>query len=155
GLALHNYHSSFQSFPPGSDPNGFSVHAQLLPYLEQDPIYKTMNFNVSVFAPPNQPAVGMPVAIFICPSDPGPSFPAGWAGNNYVANEGTDPAFFSNNNGVFFMTGFFSGNKHGIRVTDIKDGSSNTAAFCERLRGDFDQGTLTPASDLIMDPQDY
>jgi prepilin-type processing-associated H-X9-DG protein len=52
------------------------------------------------------------------------------------------------------MTGFFTGGQK-VRITDIQDGTSNTAAFCERLKGDFSQGTLTPATDIIMDGQDY
>jgi prepilin-type N-terminal cleavage/methylation domain-containing protein len=154
GLALHNYHSANQCLPSGADKMGYSVHAQLLPYLEQDPIYRTINFNIPASSPANQAVEGMVVLTFLCPSDPGPPFPAGWAGNNYVGNMGSEPPFFSNNSGVFFMTGFFTGALK-LRITDIKDGSSQTAAFCERLRGDFSQGTLTPATDLIMDPQDY
>src|SRR5947208_16372525 len=40
GLALHNYHGVQKTFPAGADANGFSVHCYLLPYLEQDNLYK-------------------------------------------------------------------------------------------------------------------
>jgi prepilin-type processing-associated H-X9-DG protein len=125
-----------------------------LPYLEQDAIYKTINFNLSAFDPANQGLEGMVVPTFLCPSDPGQGLPPGFAGNNYVGNMGSELPFFAPVNGIFFMTDFFFGDQR-IRITDITDGSSNTAAFCERLRGDFSQGTLTSATDLIMDPQDY
>jgi prepilin-type N-terminal cleavage/methylation domain-containing protein/prepilin-type processing-associated H-X9-DG protein len=154
GLALHNFHSAYKRFPGGCDPNGFAVHCYLLPYLEQDPVYKTIQFNQSVDAPANQPLQYVVVPVFLCPADPGTDPPSGWAGNNYVGNIGSDLPFFAANNGVFYMTGRFQGGK-GVRLTDIEDGTSNTAAFCERLRGDFDQGKLTPASDLINDGADY
>jgi prepilin-type N-terminal cleavage/methylation domain-containing protein/prepilin-type processing-associated H-X9-DG protein len=154
GLAMHNYHSDHGSFPGGSDANGFSAHCYLLPYLEQDAIYKSINFNLPASDPANSGLETLVVPGFLCPSDPTARPPAGWAGNNYVGNIGSDLPFFSPNSGIFFMTGFFYGDQR-IRVTDIQDGSSNTAAFCEKLKGDFDQGTLTPATDLIMDPGDY
>src|SRR3974377_2080923 len=56
GLALHNYHDARKSFPaamtPHTDPNypgvpayffGWSVLAQLTPYLEQTNVYNTMD----------------------------------------------------------------------------------------------------------------
>jgi prepilin-type N-terminal cleavage/methylation domain-containing protein len=154
GVALHNYHSDHKAFPAGCDKMGFAVHCYLLPYLEQGAIYKTINFNLPVTDPANQGLQSMVVPTFLCPSDPTDSPPSGWAGNNYVGNIGSDLPFFAPNNGIFFMTGFFTGGFQ-IRITDIQDGSSNTAAFCERLKGDFSQGILTPATDIILDPQDY
>jgi len=51
GLALHNYHATHRVFPPGrirSHVSGlqlsFSVHAHLLPELDQGNIYNAMNF---------------------------------------------------------------------------------------------------------------
>src|SRR5271165_4075244 len=61
GLALHNYISANDTLPPGALPawvqenlvyinNGdFSVHARLLPFLEQSPLYNAANFNVAAF----------------------------------------------------------------------------------------------------------
>src|SRR5690348_8864475 len=46
GLALHNYHSALGHLPAGGDAMGFSVHATILPYIEQDNLYKTINFTV-------------------------------------------------------------------------------------------------------------
>src|SRR6188472_655592 len=56
GIAIHNYHSSFDCFPPGGmaawNPNrklvvsngSFAAQARMLGYMEQTTIYNTMNF---------------------------------------------------------------------------------------------------------------
>src|SRR5437588_10125055 len=45
GLALHGYHDAMQTFPPGGSTfagtAGNSFHVYILPYLEQDALYKT------------------------------------------------------------------------------------------------------------------
>src|SRR5438552_9821995 len=40
GLAAHNYESSFQQLPAGTDANGIGCIVLLLPYLEQDAQFK-------------------------------------------------------------------------------------------------------------------
>src|SRR5437899_10038416 len=40
GLALANYESTRKKFPAGGDAKGFSVHCYLLPYIEQETLYK-------------------------------------------------------------------------------------------------------------------
>ena len=56
GLALHNYHSAYDSFPMGSSKNmqnlgqyavahGLSTHAQMLGFLGEMPLYNAINFN--------------------------------------------------------------------------------------------------------------
>src|SRR5271167_1870759 len=56
GLALHNYHSTANVFPPGCSANlfttgntyfswvGWSAQGLMLPYLEQGPLYNAANF---------------------------------------------------------------------------------------------------------------
>src|SRR5881227_3535901 len=62
GLAMHNYHSAYGTFPMGVSAslntwnsshcgcsaqitwNGWSVHSMLLPYLEATPVYNAINF---------------------------------------------------------------------------------------------------------------
>src|SRR6476660_8088608 len=53
GLALHNHHDTVGYFPPGKTGNnyapyvsGYSGFTFLLPYIEQDNIYKQINFSV-------------------------------------------------------------------------------------------------------------
>src|SRR5436189_3423389 len=47
GLALHNYESAKGTLPPGSNALGFTVITQLLPYIEQEPVYKLIDFTVA------------------------------------------------------------------------------------------------------------
>src|SRR6185369_14964468 len=44
GLALHGYHDGHKVLPPGSDSKGLSAHAYILPYIEQDNVFKRVNF---------------------------------------------------------------------------------------------------------------
>ncbi len=144
GLALHNYHSSYSQFPAGGDALGFSAHAYLLPYLEQDNLHKTINFTVAPTAAANAGPLGTTIPGFICPSDPQSALPTGQGGNNYVWNYGSDILFRSNTgSGAFVFNGL------SFKVTDILDGSSNTAAFAERRKGDFNNGTISLQTDLF------
>ncbi len=94
GLALHNYHSSHNTFPPGvvsrvANPNwvlpagnctaapddlgpGWSFFARILPYLEQGNFHGTINMNLPISDDTNSLARKTVVSNFRCPSDPGP-----------------------------------------------------------------------------------
>jgi prepilin-type N-terminal cleavage/methylation domain-containing protein/prepilin-type processing-associated H-X9-DG protein len=142
-VALHDYHSAYGTLPPGSNPQGFTVVAQLLPFFEQDNLYKTINFSVAANSPPNATPTGTTIKILLCPSDRTSALPSGQGGNNYFANYGTEPFFFQNRsvaNGVFALresTG-------GVKLTDISDGTSNTAAFTELRKGDWNNAVYSP-----------
>jgi prepilin-type N-terminal cleavage/methylation domain-containing protein/prepilin-type processing-associated H-X9-DG protein len=83
GLALHNYHDTNDQFPSGyidtnTDPNvtpdndrgpGWGWAAMLLPYLEQDNLYKQIDFNQTVGMGVNAQVSQTPLKIFQCPSD--------------------------------------------------------------------------------------
>jgi prepilin-type N-terminal cleavage/methylation domain-containing protein/prepilin-type processing-associated H-X9-DG protein len=76
GLALHNYHDVQGCFPPAIarvEQNGseamHSVYAMLLPYVEQDNLYRQYDFNFAWCAKPNVAAVGAEVRLFYCPSN--------------------------------------------------------------------------------------
>jgi prepilin-type N-terminal cleavage/methylation domain-containing protein/prepilin-type processing-associated H-X9-DG protein len=90
GLALHNYHDSIGSFPPGyvdgnTNPNstpdndvgpGWGWAAFLLPNLEQDNVYKQINVSQPVGTGVNAQISVLPLKIYQCPSDPNQqSFP--------------------------------------------------------------------------------
>ncbi len=111
GLALHNYHSTHNSFPPGAAfqpqsttggncANGYdyamwdswSAQGMMLGFLEQAPIYNAANFSWSPQGTMGQPvnitAVDRVLAIFLCPSDTN-SGPGRQNINNYAACFGT------------------------------------------------------------------
>ena len=141
GLAAHNFHDALKKLPPGRDNNDFSTHAYLLPYMEQDSIYKTIDFTVSYKNAVNNTARGATVPVFLCPSDPNNlMIPNGWAATNYRANQGSGILWGAvgtgSNVGMPPPNGpFYENSKH--RLTDITDGTSNTAMFSEHLVGDF------------------
>ena len=146
GLACHNYNGTNNELPPGVDNQRFAAHAYLLPYIEQDNVYKTINLKVSAQDAVNNAPRGMVVPTFLCPSDPQSSMPAGWAGNNYLFNYGPDVWWQQPvTRGVF---GMFT--DRGVRLPGgIPDGTSNTACFSERLKGDWTNAVATPRTDLI------
>src|SRR5262245_48948647 len=160
GLALHNYHDANKKLPPGRDSLGFSTHSRLLPYLEQNSVYRLINFAVAWDDAANVAAAAVPIPIFLCPSDPQTIVPNGWAGNNYRANQGSgilwglpptntaDPNYgYPAPNGPFFLNSQ-------VKITQITDGSSNTAAFSEHVKGDFSNATATDAADTFW-PQTH
>jgi prepilin-type N-terminal cleavage/methylation domain-containing protein len=139
GLAIHNYHSAVGAFPlanavaysdPGvqTDWGTWSAQAFLLPYLEQQPLYNSMNFHWTCWyglgAAINTTAFNTRVGAFLCPSD-------GEAGrtniNSYFGSVGTttDP-WQADSTGVFAHKA-----AHGL--ADLPDGSSSTIAFSEAL----------------------
>jgi prepilin-type N-terminal cleavage/methylation domain-containing protein/prepilin-type processing-associated H-X9-DG protein len=153
GLALHNYHSAFDRFPTGRAaplPRIFSVHAFLLPYLEQGALYESIDFTAApaTFAggdgtiydgTRNFPAASTGLRVFLCPSDPaaGRIPGSGYGATNYAANAGSGTVGFgtlTGADGVFFLDS-------AVSVRDLLDGSSHTAAFSERLLG---AGPTTP-----------
>ncbi len=160
GLALHNYNNAYGYFPqardfPSTGSMSFSIHSQLLAFVEQDNVYRTINFTVPWSDPSNAIACAARVPIFVCPSDPMSAVPANWAPTNYRANEGTSIVFAygqSDKNGVNTAmpppNGPFDMNQpHTIAY--IIDGTSNTAAFSEHITGDFNQSVITPNADTF------
>jgi prepilin-type N-terminal cleavage/methylation domain-containing protein/prepilin-type processing-associated H-X9-DG protein len=162
GLALHNYHTSNDVFPPGAAASfnavfngnppciawmGWSAQAMMFGYMEQTALYNAINFSVD----PVQANGGngmsdtaryAKVAMFLCPSD-------GNAGktllNSYFASTGTTTYAHGTvssgttpstcNGGTQGSSGLFAyAMSYGLQ--DCKDGSSNTVAFSEGLVGD-------------------
>ncbi|MCI0459696.1 MAG: DUF1559 domain-containing protein [Gemmataceae bacterium] len=78
GLALHNYHDTNSSFPPGGVTNGPCCGTQsgatwtiyILPYIEQDNLYKQYNFSQTNESPANAFVRTQFVKAYNCPSDP-------------------------------------------------------------------------------------
>jgi prepilin-type N-terminal cleavage/methylation domain-containing protein/prepilin-type processing-associated H-X9-DG protein len=105
GLAVHNYHSSYNAFPPedmwmgatgGTGPGNSSWGwnaswpVMLLPNIEQATIYNAYNLTWSPDSAQNQTTASFnALAVLLCPSDnqkARPNYP--WAPMNYCGNHG-------------------------------------------------------------------
>jgi prepilin-type N-terminal cleavage/methylation domain-containing protein/prepilin-type processing-associated H-X9-DG protein len=152
GLALHNHHDTVGIFPPSATSQPFHpgwapLHGWgtfVLPFIEQDNVYKlyqwTSNWNTAV----NQPAVTIPVKTFLCPSAPGgrmdmapPStVPAGpwqaapcdYTATTRIGQNAINAGFVSPAPGD--INGVMVTNQR-LRIADILDGTSNTIALGE------------------------
>jgi prepilin-type N-terminal cleavage/methylation domain-containing protein/prepilin-type processing-associated H-X9-DG protein len=171
GLALHNYHGALGQFPPGylatnpgpglSDDHGpgWGWGALLLPYLEQDSLYRQIQLTKDVADPVNKAARMTSLSVFLCPSDPGnltftvnllgdaepytnpltdaDGNPVQLAHGNYVGMFGKpevtpDPGFLSTDpDRSLAHRGMFYRNSV-IRIPDVVDGTSNTLFVGER-----------------------
>ena len=112
GLAIHNYASANKdSLPWGDGPwwNEWSAHTLLLPYLEQGPLYNSINFGnalpfggapFNINNPINTTATYTKVSGFSCPSD-GDRLTDPNGHNNYMANSGSAAnSMYAGNAGV-------------------------------------------------------
>jgi prepilin-type N-terminal cleavage/methylation domain-containing protein/prepilin-type processing-associated H-X9-DG protein len=158
GLAIHNYHQSVNALPWGDGPwwIEWSAHTLLLPYIEQGPIYNSINFgdmlpfgkpSFVIDHPVNTTAANSAISGFLCPSDQDRlTTPDGH--NNYMANSGSAPnSCYGGNAGTMAWSGpaagpfIYSDQGHvvsfggtSISFASITDGLSNTAAFSERVK---------------------
>jgi prepilin-type N-terminal cleavage/methylation domain-containing protein/prepilin-type processing-associated H-X9-DG protein len=171
GLALLGFHDRYSKFPPGNVNGplpelGIMNEVQhgnipfLLPFLEEEALSRSYNWNVSWFDPGNQPVVSSPLKVLQCPSAardpvgvPDPERQGTYAYSDYAAFREVpqdivdrycvtrptqrDSALYGV--GVIVM----------FRITDIRDGTSQTILFAEDAgrpylwhRGQQVQGTL-------------
>lgn len=137
GLAMHNYHDTFNYFPMGTVPSDdlepnqrLSWMYSILPYMDQAPLYNQMQPSVQEgYASENlQTAVQT-----VIPTYMHPSYPAEVGGTHYVGIAGkTEEAYTAEKHTDF--TGIFGYNrKCGFR--DIVDGTSNTMMASEAKSG--------------------
>jgi prepilin-type N-terminal cleavage/methylation domain-containing protein/prepilin-type processing-associated H-X9-DG protein len=167
GLALHNYEGTAGKFPPlypGTAPGStafnykytWSVLAQLNPYLEQTNIYNSMDLTQPMYdaanqiTAPNRFAVVQKVAIFLCPSDKGEPVSSAYGvtnmgPTNYIASHGSGVSGGGYGSPIA-ADGIFPA-VNGVRVTDITDGTSNTAAFSESILGEGAEVSPTQPGD--------
>ena len=137
-LACLNFESSYGNLPPGRSPNAPTVFTgaggwmyQLLPYVEQQPLYNLcqQNFNANI---------GTPIHLYYCPSDgrgdlvgnggtttgqvnAGLTWYVGVTGSTYNSDGTVPPG----------QGGIFEPGKT-VRIADIVDGTSNTLMIGER-----------------------
>jgi hypothetical protein len=161
GLALHNYHSTFNCFPFGQETgnsapndNEWSAVSQLLPYFDQANVYNQINFSLGISNTVNAVPIFMELPGLRCPSDPQKNTSGVGGATNYMANKGngiiwlgpTGPnAGFPEQNGVMYY-------QSRVGFGDITDGSSNTAAFAERALTDSNLAIVNPLTDVFFSP---
>lgn len=119
GLALHNYHDKFQSFPPAivRDENArphISWRTILLPYAEASVLYEKYKLNEPWDSPHNKALMQSSIEVFRCPSN---KTDFGKPTTNYVAVIGPNTAWRSDGTVV--------------SVKDFTDGVSNTILLVE------------------------
>jgi len=154
-LAVQNYHDSFHAFPYAYQ-QGVSLHARILPFMEQSNVYDLINLNVGWNNALNSAARNTPVKTFVCPSDTDRLPLALGARNNYYGNMGTTilyqaPSQVVGNSNYGFQphNGAFSASV-AVRFADVLDGTSNTAMFSEKNKGDGSNGVSSPDSDTFQ-----
>jgi hypothetical protein len=123
-LAMHNCNDTYKKLPPaaGSFPNATSdgtFHFYLLPFVEQDNVYKNAGDGAGNFDVWNNNTQAVVIKTFLCPSDSStksPLFEDWMAYTNYACN---------------FM---IFGNKNATIPASFPDGTSNTMVFAERYQ---------------------
>ena len=151
GLALHNYHDTHRTFPPGSaNAANFGWNAPLtswcsmiLPFVDETALYNAMNFSSNTSTAgyistivANTTAGQARLAQYACPSAADPAIVSVQRCNgaqlregSYVANNGSSDL---GGNGVPAATaaGPFYVNSR-VQMRDVRDGTSNTFAIGE------------------------
>ena len=163
GLALHNYHSTADSFPLGASLNywdtsqpyiakqNWSAHGALLSQLEGGTLFNAANFNYGVDTNAarlcykvNSTVINSQVKTFLCPSDPNGG--GGYlASNNYFASIGTTTNLTDQGTSVVSLSDHPTTGLFGLQLCyglrSVTDGSSNTIAFSEATVGSATQQT--------------
>ena len=150
GLAFHNYHDPNNGLPGNIRPDAVSTVrvrwlTYLLPYLEQESMYRNVKLNVNWHQPANLPVFGSRLKVVECPSAPNgqvidgaPDTTPPWipivANGDYSGFYGVspelvslglvDPASAGVNNGALSKT-------QKLRFADFTDGLSNTLHLTE------------------------
>jgi prepilin-type processing-associated H-X9-DG protein/prepilin-type N-terminal cleavage/methylation domain-containing protein len=135
GLALHAYHDAYATFPPGGieyRPPGHTTERQLawcvylLPYLEQDNVYRLLDLSTPFDSPENAVGGATVLPIFLCPSKPR---------SDYLVN-GLGACDYG---GIFGQALFGPNNPHNgtldfdvaYCIAQITDGTSHTLVISE------------------------
>ena len=170
GLACHAYHDQEGKFPGGlyqkfSPYSGYSMFVMLLPYVEQSQIYDRWDFSNyanNMSGGTNAPSASL-ISVYLCPSDQGlesafqltdsgnnsgVEFDGHYSGTSYAGNGGTFnyyPNDVPEYDGIFSTVGPASApnrDQNPIKLTQIKDGTSNTLLIGEKYHSDPNYDTL-------------
>jgi prepilin-type processing-associated H-X9-DG protein len=157
GLGLQNYHATNNCFPPGYLRFGTGSGApeqcwipRILPYIEQDNLYRNILFTdpttrdpVTWNANPNLPANQQQLAVLRCPSAPSKrNEPASGSSTDYSATnlrQHADLVEYGNNLQLYVNGGVLNqvnvgatgGDTRGNKLSELYDGASNTIMVAE------------------------
>jgi hypothetical protein len=135
GLAFHNFHDAYGSFPPSAGYSGdkplLSWRVYLLPYLEQQDLYQQFHLDEPWDSEHNRTLIDKMPEVFRSPNVKTPP-----GDTVFLVPTGTDLLF---------------GGKAGTRISDITDGTSNTVLVVEAT-ADKAVPWIKP-EDLPIDPK--
>ncbi|MEW4571297.1 DUF1559 domain-containing protein [Tautonia sp. JC769] len=131
GVAIQQYEGTTGVLPPGSNGlRAYSAHAMILPYIEELPIFNSINF--SSFPQEsnrsNRTSIYSKINLFTCPSQPALEMP-NVPGVNYAGNTGIS-SLKPNLEGLFSQ-----GRNQAITFSSIRDGMNATIMFSEITSG--------------------
>jgi prepilin-type processing-associated H-X9-DG protein/prepilin-type N-terminal cleavage/methylation domain-containing protein len=143
GIALHAYHSAHRTFPPGGiewrPPNNHTMRQLawcvfLLPYLEQDNVYKQLDLSKPFDSPENAAGAATVLPVFLCPSKPRTEYQ--FQGRGVTDYGGIFGQALIGNNNPPNGTMLFD---IPIRLAQITDGASHTLMISEDTQRDDGQ----------------
>jgi hypothetical protein len=121
GLAMHNYHDTYGSFPPAyiADENGRPMHSWrvlLLPFLGQRKLYDSYRFDEPWSGPHNRQLAAQIPAVYRCPAD------------EYVHPGSTDTSYM-----VIVGPQTVFPDDRPLSISQIPDGTTDTAMVVESI----------------------
>jgi prepilin-type N-terminal cleavage/methylation domain-containing protein/prepilin-type processing-associated H-X9-DG protein len=176
GIGLHNHHAARDYFPTTVSTGSVRHYwcAQLLPYMDNNPLAGIYDYTVLWNHVNNREAVQVPLSFMACPSTPGgplqhPRFktvaPAwGAAAADYMGSSGPNPALWSSTPPIvksptpMSHLGFFAGTslpgRKGRQARQMTDGLSQSIAIVESAGRPqvWAFGRMVPNSGLSSSP---
>ncbi|MEP3482555.1 MAG: DUF1559 domain-containing protein [Fuerstiella sp.] len=131
GLAAHNYHDVYSTFPMGANSQIYGPMVALLPYLEAANLQNLYDFDEYYTDDANRVAINTIVPAYLCPSMTLPRAIPEEACNEPGAPASYGMSMGSHNGGLEAFDGMFSGYDgfsapRPVKMRDVTDGTSNT-----------------------------
>lgn len=131
GLAMHNYHDVYTTFPMGANGQIYGPLVAILPYLDQANLQELYDFDLYYTHADNRVAIDTTVNAYLCPSmvikrnipevacdEPGAPASYGLSMGTHNGGSADSDGMFSGYNG--FTT------PRPVRIRDVTDGTTNT-----------------------------